>query len=317
MKNNSLAPIILPTLCRFDHLKSCIESLAANKLAPDTELFIGLDYPPAEKYVDGWKKIKDYIPTIQGFKRVVTLEASNNLTAQGNIEALKKHIRQLGYESYIFTEDDNVFSPNFLEYANWGLKEFKNDNSIFAVVGFKRVNVEFLKNNVYKFPRYAAWGFATWFNRVDKIDKFKDFDVLNKIVRSYSPTIIFSKKLYTALSIIKMIKQKYILEDTLPSLLPNGERFCLYPKVSMVRNLGFDGSGLHGSNNDEMAEMYKSIPLDKSDSFIPHIEVPLYDSQLRDAYKETYKRPFSLKNWIVSSSIFLIYRFTGKFWRVS
>ena len=317
MKDNTLAPIIIPTLCRYDHFKRCIESLAANKLASETELYIGLDYPPSERYEDGWKKIKEYIPTIQGFKRVVTLEASKNLTAQGNIEALKNHIRQLGYESYIFTEDDNVFSPNFLEYANWGLREFENDNTIFAIVGFKRVNVEFLRNNVYKYPRYVAWGIATWFDRVDKIDKFKDFERLSHIVRSYSPTIIFSDKLNIARSIIRMIKNQYILEDTLPSLLSSEELFCIYPKVSMVRNMGFDGSGLHGGNNDTISKLYQLIPLDDKESFMPHIEEPLYNKNLKKAYKFAYKKSFRFSAWLVGAFSFLVFRYTGLFWRVS
>ena len=314
--NNNYAPVIIPTLCRFDHFKQCIESLAANKLAPQTELYIGLDYPPAEKYVEGWKQIKDYIPTIQGFKSVVTLEATENLTAQGNIEALKKHIRQLGYDSYIFTEDDNVFSPNFLEYANWGLKEFENDNSIFAVVGFKRVNVEFLKNNVYKYPRYVAWGFATWFNRSDKLNEYKDIERLKRLIKSWPLSIIFNKKVFTAVSIIRMIKTNYILEDTLPSLIPKDEMYCIYPKVSMVRNIGFDGSGLHCGNKKETANMYLSLKIDENIDFVPVIEEPLYMPDLKKAYNATYSRRKTLKMYIKAATQFLSYRIAGVFWRI-
>lgn len=310
MKNNNLAPIIIPTLCRFDHLKRCIESLAANKLAPETELYIGLDYPPSERYEDGWKKIKEYIPTIQGFKRVVTLEASKNLTAQGNIEALKNHIRQLGYESYIFTEDDNVFSPNFLEYANWGLREFESDNTIFAIVGFKRVDVGFLNNNVYKYPRYVAWGLATWFNRIDKLNVFKDFDYLKQLIKTWPLSIIFTKKLYIANSIIRMINSNYILEDTLPSLLPAEEMNCIYPKVSMVRNEGFDGCGLHCSKKNVNESKYMYLPIDNSKDFVPIIKEPLYVPELNFAYRSVYGRKFSLRRYLKAVIFFLRYRFS-------
>lgn len=310
------APIIIPTLNRDDHLKKCIESLAANKLAPQTELYIGLDYPPSEKYREGWQRIKEYLPNIKGFKKVVVLEAEKNLTAQGNVEFLKQHIRDLGYKAYIFTEDDNVFSPNFLEYANWGLKEFENDNSIFAVVGFKRVNVDFLKNNVYKYPRYVAWGFATWFNRVDKIDEFKDFDKLRQMVKSWPLSIVFTKKVSTAVSIMRMIKNQYILEDTLPSLLPPEERFCIYPKVSMVRNEGLDGSGLHCGNNAETRQKYLSLHIDDRLDFTPIIVDPLYVPELKTAYDEVYKSRFSIKKRFVTALQFLAYRIFGLFWKI-
>ena len=315
MTNNIYAPIIIPTLCRYDHFKKCIESLAANKLAPQTELYVGLDYPPSEKYVDGWRQIKEYIKTIQGFNKVVTLEATENLTAQGNIEALKAYIRQLGYDSYIFTEDDNVFSPNFLEYANWGLKEFANDESVFAIVGFKRVNVDFLKNNVYKYPRYVAWGFATWFKKSDKMNEFKDLNRLKNLIKSWPITIIFTDKVFTASSILRMLKTKYILEDTLPSLIPKDEIYCIYPKVSMVRNIGLDGSGLHSRGRDkETTQMYLSLPIDVSKDFTPYIIDPLYSPKLKAVYDAAYKRTY--KKQIIASVQFLIYRFTGRFWRI-
>lgn len=309
---NTCAPIIIPTLCRDEHLKKCITSLADNKLALQTELYIGLDYPPSDKYLDGWKRIKEYVPTITGFKKVVLLEADHNLTAQGNIEFLKAHIRKLGYDSYVFTEDDNTFSPNFLEYANWGLKEFENDNSIFAVVGFKRVNVDFLKNNVYKYPRYVAWGFATWFKKSDKMNEFKDFGRLEQLVKSWPIRTIFTKRIYTAATVLRMLKTHYILEDTLPSLLPPEEMYCIYPKISMVRNIGFDGSGLHGGNNKEMAVRYSSIIIDDRPDFSPIIEGPLYVEELKKAYDEAYKKHFRFKRWVVDTVAFLSYRLTGR-----
>jgi len=314
--NNTCAPIIIPTLCRDEHLKKCISSLAANKLALQTELFIGLDYPPSEKYIEGWKKIKEYVPTITGFKNVVLLEADHNLTAQGNIEFLKAHIRKLGYNSYVFTEDDNIFSPNFLEYANWGLKVFENDNSIFAIVGFKRVNVDFLRNNVYKYPRYVAWGFATWFSRSDKMNAYKDIGTLKKVVESQPLSRIFTRKVYSIRPILRMLKTNYILEDSLPSLIPKDEMFCIYPKVSMVRNIGFDGSGLHCKAEDGKAEQYNLTPLDDNKDFKPIIIDPLFVPELKRAYDAIYKQPFNLKKHIEASLQFLIYRFTGRYWRV-
>lgn len=308
------APIIIPTLNRFEHLKKCIKSLAANRLADQTVLFIGLDYPPSDKYREGWAKIKEYIETITGFKKVIVLEADRNLTEQGNVELLKQHIRALGYKAYIFTEDDNVFSPNFLEYANWGLTEFENDNSVFAIVGFKRVNVDFLENNVYKYPRYAAWGIATWFKKVDKIDQFKDFTVLSKIVRSWPVSIVFHQRVFSANAILKMLKRNYILEDSLPYLLPKEEQYCIYPKISMVRNEGFDGAGLHNKYSAKAFKMYHLGAIDEDTGFTPHIVGPLYTPKLKEIYGKAYRRP--IKERLIASINFLVYKFTGRYFYV-
>lgn len=56
-------PICIPTLCRYEKFKECIESLAHNTIASKTDLIIGLDFPPSEKYREGYEKIKEYIPS--------------------------------------------------------------------------------------------------------------------------------------------------------------------------------------------------------------------------------------------------------------
>ena len=36
---NNFAPVLIPTLCRYDHLKRCIESLSACTHAEKTDLY--------------------------------------------------------------------------------------------------------------------------------------------------------------------------------------------------------------------------------------------------------------------------------------
>ena len=102
-------PVIIPTLNRYKHLKACVESLAVNTHAEQTELVIGVDYPPSEEYVEGWKKIKEYVHTIHGFKKTTIFEYKENYGAVKNSKALVEYVFSQ-YDAYIFTEDDNVFS---------------------------------------------------------------------------------------------------------------------------------------------------------------------------------------------------------------
>ena len=65
------AAILIPTMCRYEHLKRCVDSLSKNELAEKTELYIGIDYPPEKKYLEGWKKVTEYVKNeVLGFKRV-------------------------------------------------------------------------------------------------------------------------------------------------------------------------------------------------------------------------------------------------------
>ena len=68
----SYAPIMIPTLCRYEHLVKCVESLAANSLASETELYIGLDYPTKESHWEGYRKIEQYLVSIEGLSKYIS-----------------------------------------------------------------------------------------------------------------------------------------------------------------------------------------------------------------------------------------------------
>lgn len=122
-------PVIIPTLNRYTHLRRCVESLARNTHASETELIIGLDYPPSEKYVEGYRQVKAYLPTITGFKKVTIFERPENWGAVKNYTHLINYVFNT-YDAFIATEDDNEFSPCFLDYMNLMLQRYKDDHRI-------------------------------------------------------------------------------------------------------------------------------------------------------------------------------------------
>ena len=50
------APVIIPTMNRYNHFYACLESLERCTGSEHTDVYVALDYPPSEKYVDGWKE---------------------------------------------------------------------------------------------------------------------------------------------------------------------------------------------------------------------------------------------------------------------
>ena len=113
-------PVIIPTLNRYEHFKRCVESLARNTHADKTELVIGLDYPPSKKYEKGYKQIKEYLPSINGFKKITIFGRRENYGVHRNFIALQNYAFE-HYDAVISTEDDNEFSPCFLDYMNKAL----------------------------------------------------------------------------------------------------------------------------------------------------------------------------------------------------
>ncbi len=244
-------PVVIPTLNRYDHLKRLIESLAQNTHANETVLVIGLDYPPTEKYAEGWGKLKEYLPTVTGFKDVKIFFAKENLGVSGNLDVLVNYVKSMGHDAYIITEDDNEFSPCFLDYMNKSLSKFKNDNRVISVSGYTwdHINIQ-SKKNVMLVTGMSAWGLGKWFDK----ELYPNIEYFFGVLRSFRKSLYCAFKMPSAFStLIEMIRKGEKYGDAMSAvycLIDN--KYELMPTCSLVRNWGDDGSGLHcgaGSRN--------------------------------------------------------------------
>lgn len=264
---NKFAPIMIPTLSRYEHLVECIASLKQNKWAKETELYISLDAPPSPKYEEGHKKIYEYLQNgIDGFKECHFFYQEENLGVMGNpfflgAEISKKHDR------YIFTEDDNVFAPCFLDYINKGLDLFENDERISFVCGYSTPNsIDFSESNVGKIAVLRPWGYGTWINKEAELHKkicrsqFKEW-ILNKdtFFYLYKENYDRCRDMFEAYMGGKddISKETLVFEydgDISPMEFTYGVVMAIENKYSvipgrsfnMVRNCGYDGSGANG-----------------------------------------------------------------------
>lgn len=55
------APVIIPTLCRYEKFRNCMETLSQCTGADKTTVYIGLDYPLNQSHVAGYQWIKKYL----------------------------------------------------------------------------------------------------------------------------------------------------------------------------------------------------------------------------------------------------------------
>jgi hypothetical protein len=313
---NSYAPVIIPTLNRYEHFKRCLESLEKCTGAEKTDVYVALDYPPSNKYVNGWQLVDAYLKSKADnnrFKNLFVIRRERNYgigKKDGNYESLLEEIKKVS-DRYIFSEDDNEFSPNFLEYINWGLSEFENDEKVLAVCGFKRIDCTSFNNNVYKYKSYNAWGAGFWFRSKEKLDKYWDLDVIKDILNSTSIFKAFTKKAYILSCLVSMLNSQKILADVIPSLLSENERWCIFPTISKIRNHGHDGSGLHGGTHKQL-EFYTNMPIDTEAFFIPHIVEDLYSTQIEKIYRKTYWK-YTLKMQLYGTVVFFIFKSIGMY----
>ena len=264
-----MAPIMIPTLCRYEHLRTCIESLSQCELSNRTDLYISLDYPLKESHWEGYRKIKDYLEAgVTGFQNVYVYMQEKNLGGEANWKFIHDIIREK-YSYYIGTEDDNFFSPNFLRYINEGLKKFNNDKKIYAICGYCFPIEKFANLNTYfLYPAFSAWGFGTWFSK-EKLftDDLSNPNYSKRVLSSLSMVRKLMHESTTTLdNLISMTAMGLQHGDTLneTKIITEGYR-CLFPTLSKVRNIGHDGTGLHCG--DANKDLFDNQKIDQSNIF--------------------------------------------------
>jgi len=119
-----------------------VEALKKNELAQESELFI---------FSDGWKneddkpkvlEVRDYLKTIDGFKKVTIIEKDKNWGLANNIiDGVSKIVNE--YDKVIVLEDDLMTSPYFLKYMNEALKRYKDEEKVMHISGSLLSKIDF------------------------------------------------------------------------------------------------------------------------------------------------------------------------------
>lgn len=259
MKNKTFAPVLIPTLCRYEHFKRCIESLSNCTHADKTDVYIGLDYPAKDSHWEGYLKIKEYLKDCGNlnFKslNVVKREYNYGFGPNGNLRLLRNDVFK-DYDRCICSEDDNEFSPCFLDFMNKVLDYYKDDLHIASVSGYSQENYASIQTSANLLYLYdsSAWGIGLWRN--------KDEEFLS-IPRTYFEELVYSLKDFTRLFVkfpaaaymlFTMIKKGRAYGDTMRTCYNIvNDTYQIRPKKSLVRNHGNDGSGMHCKKNKRVA----------------------------------------------------------------
>lgn len=260
------APVLIPTLCRYNHLLKLLESLSKNSYAADTEIFISVDFPAAEKYQDGYNKLCDMLKEFDstGFKSFNVFYQENNIGFLANYDFLVDKIKD-NYDRYIFTEDDNEFAPNFLEYMDKSLEKFMDDPNVLTINASNNYNAKASNGNVIFSKMFVPYGIGKW---IDKENK-NIIECRKYLLDPANWTSKNLKRLYKKNPILCQIYLRNVLfSDDSFCYLKNGElwvcdtvmsiymhmtnKCCLIPALSKSKTNGNDGSGLNMPKLDEV-----------------------------------------------------------------
>ncbi|TDX58923.1 glycosyltransferase [Orenia marismortui] len=261
-----LAPIGISTYSRINHLTQTIEALRKNTLANQSELYIFSD-APKEGDEEIVAEIREYIKTIDGFKKVYIIEREKNGRVANNRNGIKQLLNKHG--KMIWLEDDIVTASGFLTFMNKALDFYEDDDRVLSITGYSppiKSPKEYNKD-IFLLQRFSGWGFATWKDKFDpyrfelskyEITKFLDNNIkieqFKKNGKDMFETLL--KQYYGEFNGLDVQVMFYQFQHDL---------FTIYPIESLVQNIGFDGSGLHSeaTNKFHIDRLW-----DKKDNFM-------------------------------------------------
>ena len=302
------APVLIPTLCRYETLTKCIDSLRQCTGAEQTELYVALDHPLKEHHWDGYRKICNYLDNVKGFKAVHILKREKNYGVNKNAKDLISQVSSL-HDRYIFTEDDNVFSPNYLEYINKGLEKYREAPNVIAICGFNYPFSYIQKINGYDynaFPitAYTAWGVGRWTGK--NHTHFVNSEKAREIIFSWKTVKSLWKQDMHATIHRLLFRYKNAYSDLMYHLYCVMERkYAIFPAVSKVRNLGFEGNATNCRPNP----IYATQKIDTEKHFeYDEFEIKNYPA-IDTVHKRMFGRSFMVRR--LCELEYLMFRMTG------
>lgn len=296
-----LAPIILFVFNRSKHTRQTLKALEASNLAAESELFIYADGPKHANHIEAVNQVRAVISEPWHFKKVTIIEREKNLGLAANvIDGVTTVINQYG--KAIVLEDDLLISKFGLEYFNDALNRYQEEEKVMEISGYMYPVKDADKlEDTFLFRVANSWGWATWKRAWDHFNPN-----IEELTQNFSKDDIKRFSIDHSENFWKQVQQfkagkinSWAIRWYLSIFNQNG--LALYPRESMIQNIGTDGSGTH-SDADQVYQV--ALANSKVEYFPSKIEE---NSTAYEAIKYFYKHR---KGTLIDRAI----RYTLKIW---
>jgi hypothetical protein len=251
-----LAPIAFFAYKRPEHTKQSLESLAQNEGAELSELFIFCDAPKKPEDQEAVTQVREVVRSKQWCGKVHIIEREQNLglansIIQGVTELCSK------YGKVIVLEDDLILSPFFVDYMNTALNLYEDTPEVMQISGYMfPVELKHTKTDAIFLPFITSWGWATWqraWNHFDPtMSGYSELKNNRKLRKEFNLNNSYPYFEMLENQLNKKI-DSWAIRWYLSTFMLNG--ITLYPTHSLVKNIGFDGSGVHCGESSIFSEV--------------------------------------------------------------
>lgn len=242
---------MMSTYRRLNHVRETLEALKRNELAAQTTLYITSD-GPMPGHENEVFAVRRYLEALDGFGDLQLRFFEKNDRQQ--IWDTRREVSST-HGRYIYLEEDCVPAPGFLSYLNANLDRHAADESVFSIAGYTPPVAEVRRSGLqlFRVPSYNAWGFGTWERCDQMVRSTVTVDEYHKALRSPEMRRRVNESLGVPFyGMLKRIAEGGLFAYDVPARLEIIRRnmVSLFPSRSLVRNIGFDGSGEHCGETD-------------------------------------------------------------------
>ena len=301
------APIVLFVYNRLFHTHQTVTALQNNELAEDSELFIFSDGPKSESDAAKVMEIRKYLKTITGFKKLSITERKNNIgLAQSIVSGVTEIVDRFG--TVIVLEDDLVTSPFFLRYMNDALEFYHNEGSVMHVSAGTYPVGDCCRDDTYFLRVPLCWGWGTWKRAWDMFDKkieiMQQFNSRMISRFNFDGTNPFWAQL--ELNCDGQLNTWFVFWYATVFL---NEALALFPKRVLVKNIGFDGTGVHCGDTHNFDVELSPDPIKVS--YIPLRESDEAFYQYKQCFRRLYPQGSLLNRLICELKRLMSMKFLG------
>lgn len=294
MVKKRLAPVAVIGYNRPQHIRNCLESLAANPKSSQSEIYCFLDGPRSLDDSSRVQQVRRIVREAQGFGSKKIFERDRNWGLSRNVidgvtRVLSEHKR------VIVVEDDLVVSSGFLRYMNKALDLYHASPQVFSVSAYNYPGRLLRIPDNYPYDaffvmRHMCWGWATWRDRWKRVDwQVHGYQTL-RADESWKRSLREG-----GLDLLGMLDEQMNGQIDSWAIRWTYAHFanhavCLVPVHSLVNNMGTDGSGVH--MNASLRYYHPALNGVKTVRFPPLVYV---DPQIAQKFKKVEKRSLAYR----------------------
>lgn len=251
-----IAPVIVFSYNRPEHLRQTLEALAKNDLAQESVLYIYCDGAKPSATEEQRQRIvenRGVAHTAKGFKEVCVVEAPHNKgLANSIIDGVSEVINRYG--KVIVLEDDLLTSSYFLKYMNSALDFYESRPAVMSISANRPPADELEIPGDYPYDvfvclRSYSTGWATWKNRWDHLDWSMGY--LDEFLSHPEQIEAFNRAGDDMTRMLLLQRDGKIDSWAIRFSFAHFKEHsvAILPCISYVDNIGFDGTGIHSGVN--------------------------------------------------------------------